>query len=508
MTLPTSATTPASTPVTVAASVPVAWLPIGSAAVAAAAVLLATNDRYDYHRDELYFRLLRPAWGYVDQPPLTPLLARASIALFGDTVWAMRLPATVCVVAAIVLTALVTRELGGGRGAQALCAWGYGFAAVPLLFGHIMLTATVDLPVWAAVLLFALRALLRNEPRWWLAAGAVTGLSLYNKHLVVLLLISLAVGLLWLGPRSTLRSPWLWAGVGLALVIGSPNLIYQATHGFPQLDMAAALSRNKGGEARVQLLPFQLVLLGLPLTAIWVAGLVALLRRHAWRPARALAAAYPVLMLIVLLSGGQMYYPLGLVSFLYAAGCVPTADWIARRSGTRRPLVVAGVALNTVVTLVLALPLLPVDVLAHTPIPEINQGTRDQIGWPAYTRQVADAYRALAPADRARAVLITGNYGEAGALDRYREAEGLPDKIYSGQNQLYHYGPPAEADTIAVVVGLPLPPLQAQFANCTAAGVLDNGVGVENEEQGRIIAVCRDPVGGWAAVWPHFQHFD
>jgi hypothetical protein len=508
-----SVTTPASipAPVTVtheATRPPIAWLPVGAAAAAAAAVLLATNNRYDYHRDELYFRMLRPAWGYVDQPPLTPLLARAATAVFGDTVWAMRLPATLCVVAAVVLTALITRELGGGRGAQALCAWGYAFAAVPLLFGHVMLTATVDLPVWAAVILFALRALLRGAPRWWLAAGAVTGTALYNKHLIVLLLVSLALGLLWLGPRPALASRWLWAGVGLAVLIGSPNLIYQATHGFPQLDMAAALSQNKGGEIRVQLLPFQLLLLGPPVTAIWVAGLVALFRRPAWRRARALAGAYPVLLVIVLISGGQVYYPVGLVGFLFAAGCVPTVDWVARRPGWRRALVVAGLGLNTAVTLVLALPLLPVGVLGDTPVPAINQATRDQIGWSAYTREVAAVYAALPVPDRVKAVIVTGNYGEAGALDRYGPDHRLPLPVYSGQNELYRYGPPPEAATVAVVVGLPLPYLQDRFGSCAVAGVLDNEVGVDNEEQGRAIAVCRDPAGGWATAWPRFQHFD
>src|SRR5258706_3250860 len=164
--------------------------------------------------------------------------------------------------------------------------------------------------------------------------------------------------------------------------------------------------------------------------------------------------------------------------------------------------------MNTAVRLVLALPLLPVDVLGDTPIPAINQATRDQIGWPAYTREVAAAYAALPESDRAKPVIVTGNYGEAGALDRYGPDYRLPPPIYSGQNELYEYGPPPEAATVAVAVGLPLPYLQARFGSCAAAGVLDNGVGVDNEEQGRIIAVCRDPVGGWAAAWPRFQHFD
>ncbi len=217
----------------------------------------------------------------------------------------MRFPAALCVAAAIVLTALPTRELGGGRWAQALCAWGYAFAGVPLVFGHIMLTATVDLPVWAATILFVLRALRRGQPRWWLAAGAVVGLA---------------------------------------------------------LDMAAALSADKGGETRVLLLPLQLIMLGPPLGAIRVA----LLRRPGWRAARALAVAYPVLIVIVFVAGGQFYYPLGLLGFLFAAGCVPVVDWTSRRPGIRRPLIAAALAVNTAVTPLLALPLIPADRLGDT----------------------------------------------------------------------------------------------------------------------------------------------
>jgi 4-amino-4-deoxy-L-arabinose transferase-like glycosyltransferase len=482
----------------------VAWLPVGAAVVAVVAVLTATSGRYDYHRDELYFRMLPPAWGYVDQPPLTPLLARAATVLFGDTVWAMRIPATLCAAAAILLTVLVTRELGGGRGAQALCAWGLAFAAVPLAFGNILLTATVDLAVWAAVLLFVVRALLRHQPRWWLAAGVVVGLGLYNKYLIALLLLALAVALLAAGPRQVLRSPWLWTGVGLALLIGSPNLIYQATHGWPQLEMAGAIAETKGPEARVQLLPFQLLLLGPPLVPIWVAGLVALFRRPQWRPVRALAVAYPILLVIVFATGGQVYYPLGLLILLFAAGCVPTADWASRRG--RRVLVGAALATNAVVAAVIGLPLLPVGVLGDTPVPAINQGIRDQIGWPAYTQQVGEVYAALPSEDAAVAVVLTANYGEAGALDRYGDAYRLPD-IYSGHNQLFREGPPPASARVVVTVGLPLAYLRGQFGQCDRAAELDNGVGVDNEEQGQIVAICREPRQPWSTLWPRFQHF-
>jgi Dolichyl-phosphate-mannose-protein mannosyltransferase len=139
--------------------------PVGLVACGLAALLLATSNGYGYHRDELYFRMLgqHPAWGYVDQPPLTPLLGRLATAVFGDHLWALRLPATVCTVATAVLLALTARELGGGRVAQTLAALGAGSAE--LIFGHLLLTNPVDDVVSSAVLLFVIRALTRSTLR-------------------------------------------------------------------------------------------------------------------------------------------------------------------------------------------------------------------------------------------------------------------------------------------------------------------------------------------------------
>jgi 4-amino-4-deoxy-L-arabinose transferase-like glycosyltransferase len=479
---------------------PVAWSWVASAALAAFVVLTALANRYGYHRDELYFRMLKPAWGYVDQPPLTPLLARAAIRIFGDSLFAMRLPASLCVAASIVLVALTTRELGGGRGAQAIAAWGFAFAAFPMVVGHILLTATVDLAVWALVILFVVRALLRDTPRWWLLAGAVVGISFYNKLLVVLLLVGLAVGLVAIGPRSVLRSPWLWAGLLVAVVLGSPNLIYQATHDWPQLQMAGVISTNKGPDSRITLLPFQLILMGPP--AIWIAGFLALLRRPQWRRLRALAVAYPVVLLLVLIAGGQIYYAFGLQAFLFAAGAVPTADFAARLSA-RRVRTVASLAVSGVFTALLALPLLPITVLGHTPIPAINQGTRDQVGWPVYVASVRSVYSGLSAADQARAIVLAGNYGEAGSVARYF-SDGPP--VYSGHNELWTYGPPPSDRTVAVVWTEDSSGPGASFASCDKRATMDNGLDVDNEEQGSTVWVCRDPVGGWGAVWVSMRH--
>lgn len=481
---------------------PLARGPVLSAMAVLAVLLTATSGGFGYHRDELYFRMLEPAWGYVDQPPLTPAIARL-MAGISDELWVLRIPATVSAVLAVLVVALIAREVGGGRFAQGLAAWGFGFGAFPLSFGHVLFTASIDLVIWPLICLLVIRALLR-DPRWWVAVGVVIGVSTTNKLLVGVLVLSLAVGILALGPRTPLRSWWFWLGVAAATVLALPALVFQVSNDWPQLEMGAALAEGNGTEVRILTLPFLLVLLGPVLVPVWVAGLVGLLRRPAWRSLRGFAPALVVIVVVTLVMGAQPYYPLGLLAAVYAMGCAVVAERVAqdrsRRSGT-----VTSVIINSAVCAVIALPILPLPWLGWTPIPAISSAVADQVGWPEYAAQVEVVIDGLTPEQRDHAVVITGNYGEAGALDRFGDADWPP--IRSGHNHLGRTPPPDDA-RVVVFVGGQGEFLADLFASCTRAGGLDNGVGVDNEEQGEPMLVCEDPIGGWDAVWPRIRHLD
>ncbi|GHJ53002.1 hypothetical protein Nm8I071_23090 [Nonomuraea sp. TT08I-71] len=489
---------------------PFAFVPVAGTAAVVTVALLATVSRYGYHRDELYFRVLgfHPSWGYVDQPPGTPLLVRASVAAFGDSVWGLRVPAILATVGVAVLLALVAREVGAGR-------WGQGLAAVgaagtfPLVFGHVLLTATVDMVAWVLVLLFTMRALLRQEPRWWIAVGAVVGASLWFKLLIVLLLAVLLVGLLLAGPRAAVTSRWLWAGALLALALGSPMIAYQVANDFPQLTMAQALKENKGDEARILLVPFQLSLIGLPLVPVFVAGVVALVRRPALRPVRALALGYGILLVGMFLLAAQPYYSLGLFLAIYAVGAARAERWAVTMR--RRVTLAAAVVVNVVAAVAFALPVFSTATQGRLGITEINQATRDQVGWIEYSRQVADVVTALPPQEAASAVVVTNNYGEYGALHRYGPALGLSTaRLYSGHNELHRMGVPSANASVVVLVGFgdDGSNVREWFASCQIADRLDHGLNVGNEEQGRPITVCRSPRERWSVLWPRFQHYD
>ncbi|NUS02576.1 MAG: hypothetical protein HOV97_08415, partial [Nonomuraea sp.] len=200
---------------------------------------------------------------------------------------------------------------------------------------------------------------------------------------------------------------------------------------------------------------------------------------------------------LTLVSGGRFDYTAGLILLLFAAGCVSVSQ---ARAGWRRASW-AFLAVNAVVSAVLALPVVPVGELARTPVPAINEVARESVGWPAFARTVTGVLDALPPDERARAVVVTGNYGEYGALAR----AGVT-RVYSGQNQLWEYGPPPDDGTVAILVNAG-PRARAMFGSCVERARVDNGVDVDNEEQGLPVWLCRDPARPWSTTWPMWRHF-
>src|SRR4051812_22085827 len=176
-------------------------------------MLLVVASRYGYHRDELYFLRAgrEPAFGYVDQPPLTPLVAHAMDRLFNGSLVGLRLPSALAAGLVVLLTGLIAREFGAGRGAQLLAAASIAVSSVLLAVGHLTSTATFDLLGWTALCWLLVRAL-RDGGTVWLAAGAVAGVALQNKTLPAFLLAGVLAGVLAVGARAALRSPWPWAG--------------------------------------------------------------------------------------------------------------------------------------------------------------------------------------------------------------------------------------------------------------------------------------------------------
>ncbi len=488
---------------------PVAWRALAAISATVSVVLVATSGRYGYHRDELYF--LRAgqdlAFGYPDQPPLTPLLARVADEVFGGSLVGLRLASAVAAGLVVLVTGLIARELGGRGTAQSLAAAAMGVSAFLLAVGHLLSTSTFDLLAWTTVSWLVIRALDHGSAWSWLAVGLVAGIGLQNKTLLVFLLGALTVGLLVTGPREALRPPWPWAAAFLTLALWAPNLVWQALNGWPQLELSAAVAAGGSGTSEPWwlFLPFQVVLISPFLLPVWAAGLWRLARDPGLRRYRAFAVAYVLLAVVFMVTGGKPYYLTGLYPVLLAAGADPTLRWVtARAPRLRRFLLTSAIGLSAAVSAVLMLPIVPVQDLGGTPVAVINYDAGETVGWPSLVRTVADVHEQLPDEERRGAVVLTRNYGQAGAIDRFGGALGLPH-AYSGHNGYAEWGPPPESSATAVVVGYDQARLGAWFADCEEAARVDNGVGLDNDEQGTPIWVCRDRRTDWGDIWPQVR---
>src|SRR5271170_1622688 len=221
-------------------------------ALAVTLVHVLTNGRYGLHRDELQF--LSDArhldWGFVAYPPLTPFLERISLAIFGVSLVGLRLFSVIAQAAAVVVTGLMARELGGGRLAQVAAALAVALSTLPLFEGTEFQYTTFDYLWWVLIAYFVIRLLKTENPRWWLAIGAVMGLGFQTKYTMAFYASGILGGLVLTRARRYLASGWFWAGMALALLIFLPNLIWQVRHDFISLHFLQHIHKRDVGQGR------------------------------------------------------------------------------------------------------------------------------------------------------------------------------------------------------------------------------------------------------------------
>ncbi len=413
------------------------WPGIALIAAAAVAVEMAVSARYGYVRDELYFLSAGQhlAFGYVDQPPLTPLLARISAAVTGNTLVGLRILPALALATLVVMTAAMSRRLGAGRTGQLLAALAAATCAEYLGTMHELTTTPPDLVFWAVTLLLVMQLLASQDQRWWVAVGGCVGVASEAKWNIGFLVAALAAGLACTEARRLLRSRYLLIGALIAAALAAPDVVWQATHGWPGLDVFRAL-QTEAGHNRAVYWPGQIVYTGVVLTPVWVAGAIWSLRSAAARRFRPVAIACVAVIALQFVLGGKAYYPGAAFTFLLAAGCVPLERRLAAGPRARRtqhgrrtqrgrawpgrlvaPAVLAGAAMvaGAVLAAPVALSVLPARALHTVLLQKINYDLAETIGWPKLVALIAQEYGSLPAAQRRRTTILADNYGEAGA---------------------------------------------------------------------------------------------
>ncbi len=489
-------------------------------AIASLALHALANGHYGFFRDELYFIVCgqRPDWGYVDQPPLVPLLASWWHALSGDSVWVFRVLPALVMTASVALTAELARLVGGGRFAQWLAGSCVLLGPIFLVQGVLFGTDLFQSLTWLGLGWALVRLEQTADERWWLAFGAIAGFSLDTKYLIAFYLIALAVGLLATPQRRSLLRPWVYLGALLAAVMILPNVLWQHAHGWPFIELGRAASSGKNIEmSPIAFFGQQAILIGPWAAIVWLCGLWAC----AVRPKLAVARAFPIAWLVLFLlfdaTHGKAYYLSALYPTLLVFGSVQLEQWL--KNSTVRRAALASVVVSGAVAAPLALPILPVEVflryqhaIGFTPSTGEHQRLRtlpqyyaDMFGWREMAEQVAAVYWSLPPQDRERAVFFGNNYGEAAAIDVFGRRLGLPPAI-SGHNNYYLWGPRGHDGSVIIRLGGSTEDFAAAFSSFEVAGRIASPYAMpyENDKSIYVLRGMRIPLED---DWPRLKTY-
>lgn len=475
---------------------------------------------YGIHRDEfLYLAMGRHLrlWG-MDFPPLIALLAESARGIFGDTLFAVRFFPALAGAALVVLAALIARELGGGRFAQAT-------AMLAVLLGPLFLRASALFqPVvldqlWWTLGLYALarigKASRPGEGRaWWVLLGVAGGLGLLTKFSILFFGVGVLAALFLSPLRPALRTPWPYVAVGIALLLGSPSIVGQVRLGFPVVgqmhDLRSAQLQRVGA---LDFLGGQL-LMG-PAVLLALAGVAYLLQADRAWPYRAVGWSCLVSFLVLLALQGKAYYVGPVYPALFAAGATALEALPGVAGSVLRPLSAVLVAAFGVLVLPFGLPVVPPPQMARyaaalgiTSAVTTNRGEvlplpqdyADMLGWEEQVAAVARVYHALPPEQRARAVVLASNYGEAGAIDFYGPRHGLPQAVCAC-GSYWFFGPGTEPGEVAVSLGSPAEDLVPFYRSVHLAATVDPEW-VVPEERNNPVVVAEGPYRTLQQVWP------
>jgi hypothetical protein len=488
-------------------------------------VHVLTAENYGYFRDELYYMAAseRLDLGYVDFPPFIALVTAFVRATLGDSLLALRILPALAGAAVVVIAGLMARELGGGRFAQGLAALAVLIAPTFLVFGTFISMDAFDQLFQVSAAYVLLVILNRDRPRLWLLFGLLAGLGLLTKLTMLYFGLAVFVAVLLTRARRHLLTPWPWLGGVIAFLFLLPYLFWELTNGWPTLEFWANYGAKVDAASPLEFLVEQIVTMQPPTLPLWLAGLLYYLFSRDGRSYRALGWIYVILFALFLIQNARFYFLAPAYPMLFAAGAVVFERFLSRRNwGWMKPAYVVVLAVSGIVVApITVLPVLPVETLARITgaaggdagvqvetreVGQLPQNLADRFGWEKMVATVARAYDELPAEERKRACILTGNYGEAGAVDFYGPRYGLPRAI-SGHNSYFIWGPGNCTGEVVISVGVPSETLRSVFGEVEQVDKVRCRYCMPDEDK-LPVYVCRASKLPFEEAWPRFKHYD
>ncbi len=479
---------------------------------------------YGIFRDEFYCLSMskRLGLGYVDVPPLPPLILAGVRFLFGDSLFALHLIPALSGALFLILAYLLIKKLNGNRFALLLTLTTVLLAPCFVWWDSIYTYDTFNKLGWLLFSFLMIRLIQTEDPKYWIYIGITSGVALLFKITILYLGLGWIIGLIVTKQRKLLfRREVLWAGV-LVFIICSPYLLWQIQHGFISLEYYHNYAAGKVSSFSLPGYLLEQVINMSPLTfPIWLAGLYYFLFHPQGKILRSAGITYLVILLISYFTKAKPDLIMPYYAILLAAGCLWLGNLLA--GGGKRWLQAAVfllVVISGLVVLPGARPVLPVktcikiygkilpkkDVESHA-LPNLPQTLADCFGWQEMTRKVAQVYHSLPAVDRAKACIVTRNYGEAGAIEYYGAKYHLPLPPVSGHLQYYIWGPGKFSGEVVIAVGFSYNDVKVTYQDVREGPILTNPYMMPYEKANPIY-VGRKPLKRFQEMKPWFKWFD
>lgn len=477
---------------------------------------LLTNGAYGFHRDELVLvddaRFLD--WGYVAYPPVAPFFARVSMELFGVSTTAIRSVGAISQALVMIVTALIARRLGGMTTAQVIAGVAIGIAPISMAMTSLYQYITLDALWWSLALLGVVLRVADEEPRWWLLIGTAFGLGMMTKYTMAYLVVAVVVVTLATRLRSDLRSRWLWIGALLSFLIWLPNLAWQVSHELVSLEFLQAIHARDVAWGRTDgfLVQQFFVTTSIVTVPLWLGGLWWLIGSVEGKKFRAIGSIFLIVVGLMVLSRARFYYLYPAFVVLMAAGGRWLEELVERLTARRRVQAVSALivvaAAGAGLSGALLLPLAPIGSLVWAVTAEVHDNFTEQIGWKELVETVDEVWDGFSESERAAGAIYASNYGEAGAINLYGPARGLP-RVVSGVNTYWYRGHPSGRSDPVIVLGARKETVGRFFESCEAVAEISNVYGIENEEsrEPNDVLVCRGMIRDWGTIWPLLRSF-
>jgi hypothetical protein len=498
------------------------------------ALHMATASRYGYFRDALYYLSCarHMDWGYVDHPPLIVAIAWFALHVTGTSLPALLIWPVLAGGARIFLIAAFARELGAQRFGIALAAVLGATPGVWWAIDHQFAMNAFEPLLWLGCAFVLLQLIKTEDPRLWVAFGAIAGIGMETKYSIAVFGFALLAGLLLTSQRRLLFSPWLLAGGAVSFLIFLPNFLWNVAHHWPFFELMHNI-RTSGRDiipTPGAFIAQQILLMSPASLPFWLAGLIYYFFGRDAKACRAFGWAFLFTVGFFLIQHGKNYYSAPAYPIVLASGGVLVERWLRSERFATKPRLRLGLQAGAVVWLIVlgilpllpvTLPLLPVEAYLryqmHLPfeVPRsehihmgavLPQHYADEFGWPEMAETVARIYNALPEDERRKTAIYANNYGEAGAIDFYGPKYGLPPAICPNQSY-FLWGPREYTGEIMILVGSEDPQKAKRFfASVETVGEINHRYALPKENLPVLLG--RGLKTNLPALWPKLKDWD